>query len=384
MNILLVSEEFPPETQFGGISTYNADLTKMLSNAGNFVYVICKSLGTSYIRHEKNAVILRTSTFCGRIKPLEKLLGWRLAVFFKVLWLVKRRKIDIIETPEWKADCFFLLLLNFLFPPIVVRLHGCRALIKSIDGMKLTFQDRIVIAMERFILKKANVISSISEACLQKTEQLLKLDLRKKTHVIPNFTKKTFFEKSYDHRNKTVLFAGRIEEWKGVFNLSKAISILNKKKIDACYIFAGRDIRHKSGKKSSEICLDIIGTNRANVKFLGQISREELDRLFAQSYVTVLPSLFEPFGLCCIESMKFGTPVIGSCRGGMNEIIIDGVNGYLVNPTDPVQIAERIESILLDDSNWFSMSNSALKTIEEKFFIESVYPKYIDLYRSMV
>ena len=140
----------------------------------------------------------------------------------------------------------------------------------------------------------------------------------------------------------------------------------------------------KSGKKSSEICLDIIGTNCANVKFLGQISREELDRLFAQSYVTVLPSLFEPFGLCCIESMKFGTPVIGSCRGGMNEIIIDGVNGYLVNPTDPVQIAERIESILLDDSNWFSMSNSALKTIEEKFFIESVYPKYIDLYRSMV
>lgn len=384
MNILLVSEEFPPETQFGGISTYNADLTEMLSATNNFVYVICRSLGASYIRHKKNAVILRTSTFWGCIEPLEKLLGWRLAVFFKVLWLIKRRKIDVIETPEWKADCFFVLLLKFLFPPVVVRLHGCRALIKSIDSSNLTFQDRIVIAMERFILKRANVISSISEACLQKTEQLLKLDLRQKTHVIPNFTKRTFLKKSNERRNKIVLFAGRVEEWKGVFNLAKAISILNKKNIDACYIFAGRDIRHKSGKNSSEICLEIIGTNGTNVKFLGQISREKLDRLFSQSCVTVLPSLFEPFGLCCIESMKFGTPVIGSCRGGMSEIIVDGVNGYLINPMDPVQIAERIESILRNDNDWFSMSNSALKTVEKKFFIESVYQQYMDLYRSIV
>ena len=67
----------------------------------------------------------------------------------------------------------------------------------------------------------------------------------------------------------------------------------------------------------------------ALVEYLGELGPEDRDRLFAESYATLMPGAWpEPFGLVSIESLACGTPVLARRVGALPEIIRDGVDGF--------------------------------------------------------
>jgi glycosyltransferase involved in cell wall biosynthesis len=90
-----------------------------------------------------------------------------------------------------------------------------------------------------------------------------------------------------------------------------------------------------------------------------QLARELGLRRMAQSYVSVVPSRNECFGLVNIESLAMGTPVIASDVGGIGEILRDGEEGYLVPPDDPESLADRLAAILSDPELRDRMSRKA-------------------------
>ena len=71
---------------------------------------------------------------------------------------------------------------------------------------------------------------------------------------------------------------------------------------------------------------------RDDVHFLGNVEWKELPRLYGQASVSVLPSLWEAFGLVTVESMATGTPVVGTNDGALPEIINDPGIGRLFEP----------------------------------------------------
>ncbi len=87
------------------------------------------------------------------------------------------------------------------------------------------------------------------------------------------------------------------------------------------------------------------GSYRSNVDFLGRLSHEDLLREYAKSLCIVCPAFEEDFGLTCVEAMTLGKPVI-ACNdgGGYLELIDDGIDGFLVEPTGPA-IAEAIAKL---------------------------------------
>jgi glycosyltransferase involved in cell wall biosynthesis len=81
--------------------------------------------------------------------------------------------------------------------------------------------------------------------------------------------------------------------------------------------------------------------------------------------------------------MACGLPVIGAKTGGMPEIISDGISGYLVQPNDPIVLAQKIEAILNNKSERNKFIKNGHKTIEQKFKAENQFSDFHTLLKSM-
>ena len=89
----------------------------------------------------------------------------------------------------------------------------------------------------------------------------------------------------------------------------------------------------------------------ANCDLLGLLPLEQLSRHYANAAVFCLPTRLEPFGIAFLEAMAHRLPVIGARIGAIPDMVIHGVNGYLVEPGDPQQLAKVLIDCLLYTSD---------------------------------
>jgi glycosyltransferase involved in cell wall biosynthesis len=106
---------------------------------------------------------------------------------------------------------------------------------------------------------------------------------------------------------------------------------------------------------------------RLTLKFPGYVSDGELQEQYSDADVFVAPSRYESFGLVLIEAMRHGTPVIACDIGGMREIIIDGVDGYLVKVDDTAQLANRLRLLIENQAVRLKVGESSRRTYESRF-----------------
>ncbi len=132
------------------------------------------------------------------------------------------------------------------------------------------------------------------------------------------------------------LYYGRIEPRKGVQHLIEAFAGMPELQIE----LIGRD---GSYSPTGESYVEWLSRHLpANVKISPPLPREEMLQRITQSDVCVLPSPWENWPNTCIEAMAAGRIVIGGRNGGMGEMIEDGVSGFLVDGSDPADIARVI------------------------------------------
>ena len=95
----------------------------------------------------------------------------------------------------------------------------------------------------------------------------------------------------------------------------------------------------------------------AAVEFAGFVSRERLDRLYAESRAFCLMSRCESFGIPAVEAQLFGTPVVSSAVCAIPEIC--GAGGWYRDPDDVSGVAAALRSLLADDAEWARLSAAA-------------------------
>jgi len=116
--------------------------------------------------------------------------------------------------------------------------------------------------------------------------------------------------------------------------------------------------------------------------FKGQVPRDELDALFAQADVVVMPSIVqEAFGRVALEALMAGTPAVVTSRGGLPEIVEDGITGYVVSP-DPLQIAAAVAKVLSSPDMRRNVENARAR-LERKFGTD-VAARHIELYAQLL
>jgi N-acetyl-alpha-D-glucosaminyl L-malate synthase BshA len=120
----------------------------------------------------------------------------------------------------------------------------------------------------------------------------------------------------------------------------------------------------------------------AHVEMIGE--EPEVNTLLAVSDLFLLPSLLESFGLAALEAMACGVPVVASRVGGLPEVVIDGVTGFLHPPADLEAMAASAIKILLDASLHARLSEAGKRLAVERFRADRVVPRYEAFYRQML
>lgn len=140
-------------------------------------------------------------------------------------------------------------------------------------------------------------------------------------------------------KEKIILFAGRIDEMKGITYLIKAFREVLKKKKDCRLILAGSGDYDKCFQESKEIC--------SKITFTGLLEKQDLDELYQIANIGVIPSLFEPFGYVAVEMMMHKLPVVATATSGLNEVIDDTCG--LKIPITVLPYNVEIDTTLLSD-----------------------------------
>ena len=112
------------------------------------------------------------------------------------------------------------------------------------------------------------------------------------------------------------------------------------------------------------------------IRFLGPLPRHDLREFYSNARFVVAPSVCqEAFGLVAAEAMAHGRPVIAARVGGLQEVIQDGVTGYLVTPGDSEELAERMTHLWERPELCREMGAAARQRSIDLFSREAYYPR---------
>ena len=124
---------------------------------------------------------------------------------------------------------------------------------------------------------------------------------------------------------------------------------------------------------------------RRNVSFLGCISEDMLVEKYRSSNLVVVPSISsESIGIVVLEAMASGKPVIASSVGGLKEIVSDGSTGLLVEPSDPIDLADKIILLLSDRSLREQLSRNARKLVVDNYSCNVICDRILDVYNTAI
>lgn len=115
---------------------------------------------------------------------------------------------------------------------------------------------------------------------------------------------------------------------------------------------------------------------------LGSKKHHEIIDYYSASDFSILPSLMEATSISGLEAMGASLPLVGTCVGGIPELIQDGINGYLCQPKNPKDLAEKIDTLLADDFR--RMGEASLKLVHEKFDWDKIAKTTLKEYQGLL
>jgi glycogen(starch) synthase len=368
MRVLFVSQEFPPETGWGGIGTYVDVLSEALAAMAVEVHVLSLVDGQSVSTHNVGGVTVHRQPLPhvrGALRPAPEI--WRRAwLAVNVPRLVSRLRIcpDVIECPEWMAEGLGLALRGTV--PLVIRLHstarqifphsGQGAQLRGVDGW-------VAMRLEEASARRANLVVS-TRSNLDEVAGWMGLD-ESAVHAIPYPVRLPPLMPMPDPDAPRVTFVGRLEPRKAPEVVLRAAPEILKRRPGARFTFVGQDgvapgLFPSAAWLRSEA--DRLGVSEA-IEFTGQLDRAGVLEQLGRATVCAFPSRWESFGNVVAEAAAVGRPVVASPIPPFRELVEDGITGRLAPLDDPSAWAEALVGILDDEARARVMGEAGARRI---------------------
>ena len=257
-----------------------------------------------------------------------------------------------------------------IFIPMITTLHGTDI---TLVGKHPFYKPAVT-----FSINKSDVVTSVSEALKQSTLDIF--DIEKEIEVIPNFIEISKYRPVYTDCQRSMMAKAderiitHISNFRKVKRIPDVIKVFYRiqKEVSAKLVMVGEG---PEKEKAEQLC-DDLGI-KDKVLFLGNST--EIDRILCFSDLFLLPSETESFGLAALEAMINKVAVISSNTGGIPEVNVDGVSGYLAPVGDVETMASKAIEILKDDSVLNKFKENAFK-VASKFDIVHILPMYEEIY----
>jgi len=370
LKILILNCEYPPIG--GGAGTATANLARFMASKGLDVRVCTSQYGHLPIREVKNGFeIVRVPSRrerADRTNPAEQ-----------TSFIFSSFRYCLNNFGKWKPDvvwAFFgipsgitALAVKLLYGiPYIVSLRG-----GDVPGFRpydfRTFH-RLGAPFIRLVWNQAAAVVANSSGL---RNLALKFHQKVPIGIIPNGIDLEYFKPC--HRNGKIpqlLFTGRVVFQKGLDLLIGALGQLRELEWELSIIGDG-SYKNQLHQMIEEQKL----TSR--VRFHGWCRQEELLPILAQAQIFINPSRHEGMPNAVLEAMASGLPIIATRIAGNEDLVIDGVNGFLVSSENVGELKNAIQALLTNKPLRLKMGDASRKLAEEKFSWSHSGEAYLEL-----
>ncbi|MDE2079450.1 MAG: glycosyltransferase family 4 protein [Patescibacteria group bacterium] len=176
---------------------------------------------------------------------------------------------------------------------------------------------------------------------------------------------------------RALLFGGRFSEPKGGLAVIAVFARIRGKIPDAQLLLIGR--RNAFAERMHEYAKKLGVAD--GLVWIGWATGEELRSAYHAAAAVAVPSLYlDPFPTVNLEAYACHKPVIATCFGGSHEIVEDGVTGYLVNPLNTEQFADKAADLLLNTRVQHAFGEAGYARVTKEFSLEQQVAQYEALY----
>lgn len=359
---------------FGGSGVVATELGLELSKRGHEIHFITYSqpvrlelLSTKVHFHEVNVPEY----------PLFHYQPYELALSSKLVDMVKLHDIEILHVhyaiPHAYAAYMAKKMLQEegIYVPIVTTLHGTDI---TLVGNHPFYKPAVT-----FSINKSDAVTSVSESLKEDTLRLF--DIKNDIEVIPNFIDVGKYKHTFTDcqrgmmANEDEKIITHISNFRPVKQITDVVKVFYniQKEIPAKLMMVGEGPERKPAE---QLCEQLGISDK--VIFFG--NSNEVDRILCFSDLFLLPSITESFGLAALEAMVSGVPVISSNTGGIPEVNIEGVTGFLSNVNDVESMSKNAVHILSNEERLATFKQNA-KEEAAKFDIHKIVPQYEAIYK---
>jgi len=312
--------------------------------------------------------------------PLFDYPPYETALASKLVDVVKYDQLDILHVhyaiPHASVAYMAkkILLNDGIYMPTVTTLHG--------TDITLVGKDPAYAPTVTFAINKSDGVTAVSESLRQDTLEFFDID--KEIKVIPNFIDfERFKKRNKDHFKKAIAPEGEkiiahISNFRKVKRVDDAVRVFAKiaKKIPSKLLLIGDGPE----RQNLELLCRELGLCK-DIRFLGK--QDAIEELLAISDLFLMPSQSESFGLSALEAMTCEVPVISSNAGGLPEVNIHGITGFLSPIGDIDDMANNALKILENEEIHQGFRQRALEQAKQ-FELSKILPLYEEYYQEVI
>ncbi len=361
---------------FGGSGVVATELGKSLAKKGHNIHFITYSQPTRLDFFNENLFYHEVDV---RTYPLFQYPPYESALASKMVDVVKYEKLDLLHVhyaiPHASAAYMAkqILATENIHIPVITTLHG--------TDITLVGKEASYAPVVAFSINASDGVTAVSEDLKKDTYKHFKII--KDIQVIPNFIDLERFKKQRkEHFKRAIcpnneLLIVHTSNFRRVKRVPDVVKIFYKirEKIPAKLLLVG-DGPERSSVEA--LCREL--GNCEDVRFLGKI--EAIEEVLSVADLFIMPSEKESFGLAALEAMACEVPVISTNAGGLPELNINGVTGFVCQIGDIEDMTEKALYVL-DKNQLDTFKQNALARAKE-FDASNIVPQYEQMYETVV
>jgi N-acetyl-alpha-D-glucosaminyl L-malate synthase BshA len=362
---------------FGGSGVLATELGKALADMGHIVHFITYQQPVRLDSFNPNIFYHEVSV---PTYPLFDFPPYESALSSTLVDVISNEGLDILHVHYAIPHASSAYLANQILKkkgkniPFITTLHG--------TDITLVGKDKMYESVVTFSINESHAITAVSEDLRKETVNSFAIE--KEIHVIPNFVDiKRFSQSNKEHFKKMLAPNGEkilahVSNFRKVKRVEDVIRTFYtiRKEIPCKLLMIGDGPERQT---MEQLCREL-GTCE-DIRFLGK--QEKLEEILSITDLFLLPSAYESFGLAALEAMGCKVPVISSNAGGIPEINIHGVTGFLTDVGDVESMAKFSLELLTNDVKLNQFKQNALDQAH-KFNINTIVPVYEKLYQQVL
>ncbi|WBC00027.1 MULTISPECIES: glycosyltransferase family 4 protein [unclassified Solwaraspora] len=372
--ILMLSWEYPPVV-VGGLGRHVHALSVALANAGHEVTVVTRHATGAPLEEYADGVRIIRAAEDPPLFPLAtpSLLAWTMAFNHTLtraaLRATQTAEYDVIHAHDWLVTHTAVTLKEHLDIPLVATIHATEA--GRHQGWLPDEMNKSIHSIEHWLGHESCRVIACSGYMRWEVSHLLELPASR-VDVIANGVNDRVWRSStravaaarerYAADGPLIGFAGRLVYEKGVQHLIAALPWLRQRHPGLRVIVAG-DGPYRGELQAQAARLGVADL----IYFAGFMTESQLPAVLGATDATVVPSLYEPFGMVALEAAAAGAPLAVSATGGLAEIVEPGVTGTTFRPQDPHGLAQAVHTLLSDELFARRVARSARQLVTRRY-----------------